>query len=84
MQSGIAASLVRCIVFLAIMRLDQQGAWPSHRHLLLLQEETLEKAKLGLSRSMRRLNRTYQRSKSNHLLYLLLFVVGVFFVFYWW
>lgn len=32
---------------------------------------------------MRRLNRTYQRSKSNHLLYLLLFVVGLFFLMYW-
>lgn len=47
-------------------------------------EETLEKAKLGLGRTMRRLNRTYQHSNSNHLLYLLLFVVGVFFIMYWW
>ncbi len=47
------------------------------------QEEALEKAKMGLSRTMRRLNRTYKQSKSNHLLYLLLFVLGVFFLMYW-
>mmetsp|Transcript_13568 Transcript_13568/g.41031 ORF Transcript_13568/g.41031 Transcript_13568/m.41031 type:complete len:125 (-) Transcript_13568:1251-1625(-) len=40
-------------------------------------EETMEQARLGLSTTMKRLSRTIQGSKSNHLLYLLLFAVGV-------
>eukprot|EP00191_Tetraselmis_sp_GSL018_P009026 CAMPEP_0177612308 /NCGR_PEP_ID=MMETSP0419_2-20121207/21130_1 /TAXON_ID=582737 /ORGANISM="Tetraselmis sp., Strain GSL018" /LENGTH=78 /DNA_ID=CAMNT_0019108445 /DNA_START=469 /DNA_END=701 /DNA_ORIENTATION=- len=39
-------------------------------------EETLEQAKLALRRSMKRMNRAYQQSKSNHLLYLVLFSLG--------
>lgn len=37
----------------------------------------MEQARLGLSTTMKRLGRTMQGSKSNHLLYLLLFAVGV-------
>jgi len=52
--------------------------------LLLLQEEAMEKARTGLRKTMRRLNRTYEQSKSNHILYLLLFAVGVFILMYSW
>lgn len=37
----------------------------------------MEQARLGLSSTMKRLGRTFQNSKSNHMLYLLLFAVGV-------
>lgn len=48
------------------------------------QEEAMEKARAGLRKTVRRLNRTYEQSKSNHILYLLLFAVGVFTVLYTW
>ena len=51
---------------------------------MLLQEEAMEKARTGLRKTMRRLNRTYEQSKSNHILYLLLFAVGVFILMYSW
>lgn len=44
----------------------------------------MEKARAGLRKTVRRLNRTYEQSKSNHILYLLLFAVGVFAVLYTW
>ena len=44
----------------------------------------MEKARTGLRKTMRRLNRTYEQSKSNHILYLLLFAVGVFVLMYSW
>ena len=44
----------------------------------------MEKARTGLRKTMRRLNRTYEQSKSNHILYLLLFAVGVFVLLYSW
>ncbi len=44
----------------------------------------MEKARTGLRKTMRRLNRTYEQSKSNHILYLLLFAVGVFILMYSW
>lgn len=45
--------------------------------ILSKMEESMEQARLGLSSTMKRLGRTFQNSKSNHLLYLLLFAVGV-------
>ena len=47
-------------------------------------EEILDNAKIALKRSMRRLNRALEQSKSNHLLYLVLFVLGCFFLIYLW
>ena len=49
-----------------------------------LQEEAMGRAKVGLRKTVRRLNRTYEQSKSNHILYLLLFAVGVFAILYAW
>jgi hypothetical protein len=37
------------------------------------QEESMEKARSALKRSMKRMNKAYEQSKSNHLLYLVLF-----------
>jgi hypothetical protein len=47
-------------------------------------EETMENAKAALRKGMKRLNRTFARSKSNHLLYMALFVAGIFFVVIFW
>ena len=44
----------------------------------------MDKARTSLRKTMRRLNRTYEQSKSNHILYLLLFAVGVFILMYSW
>ena len=52
--------------------------------LLLLQEEVLERSRMALKQGMRKLNRAFIQSKSNHLLYLALFVVGIFFLVYFW
>jgi hypothetical protein len=42
----------------------------------------MEKAKMALSRSMRRMNKAFEQSKSNHLLYLVLFSFGTLFGLY--
>lgn len=47
-------------------------------------EEILDNAKVAMKRSMRRLNRALEQSKSNHLLYLVVFVLAVFFLIYLW
>ena len=47
-------------------------------------EDLMEKAKVELKRGMRRLNRAFQQSKSNHLLYLVLFCIAVFAFLYVW
>lgn len=49
-----------------------------------LQEDVMDNAKLAMRRGMKRLNRAFAQSKSNHLLYLALFVVGIFFVVMFW
>lgn len=51
---------------------------------MLLQEEVMESTKMALRRGMKRLNRAFASSKSNHLLYLGLFVTGIFFVVVFW
>lgn len=53
---------------------DEQNAQSG---ILSSMEESMEQARLGLSSTMKRLGRTFENSKSNHLLYLLLFAVGV-------
>lgn len=45
-------------------------------------EEVLERASLGMKRAMRRLNIAYAQSKSNHMLYFVLFAMLLFFVVY--
>ena len=47
-------------------------------------EEILENAKVAMRRSMQRLNRALEQSKSNHLLYLILFVLACFLLIYLW
>lgn len=47
-------------------------------------EELMERAKTDLKRGMRRLNRAFQQSRSNHLLYLVVFCIAVFFLLYMW
>ncbi|KAK9818079.1 hypothetical protein WJX72_006826 [[Myrmecia] bisecta] len=47
-------------------------------------EELLEKGRGAMKKAMKRLNRAYDQSKSNHMLYLVLFILGVFFVVYMW
>ena len=44
--------------------------------------EYLEQADVALRRGMRRVNKALQQSKSNHLLYLALFCLAVFFMLY--
>ena len=44
--------------------------------------EYLEQADVALRRGMRRVNKALRQSKSNHLLYLALFCLGVFFMLY--
>ena len=47
-------------------------------------EEILENAKVAMKRSMRRLNRALEQSKSNHMLYLMVFVLACFLMIYLW
>ena len=47
-------------------------------------EELMERAKTDLKRGMRRLNRAFQQSRSNHLLYLVIFCIVIFFGLYMW
>ena len=44
----------------------------------------MENAKLGLRKGMKRLNRAYKQSKSNHLLFLAIFAFFFFFVLIMW
>lgn len=53
-------------------------------HLYSMQEEVMENTKLAMKRGMKRLNRAFKQSKSNHFLYLALFAFGMFFVVLFW
>ena len=44
----------------------------------------MEQTKVALKHGMRRINRALKQSKSNHLLYLTLFVICIFFLVYFW
>ena len=50
----------------------------------LLQEEVLERSRTALKQGIRKLNRAFRQSKSNHLLYLAVFVLAIFFLVYFW
>ncbi|CAK0751177.1 hypothetical protein CVIRNUC_002048 [Coccomyxa viridis] len=42
--------------------------------------EYMEQAEMALKRGMRRVNKAFRQSKSNHLLYLALFCLAIFFM----
>jgi hypothetical protein len=44
--------------------------------------EYMEQAEVALRRGMHRVNKALRQSKSNHLLYLALFCLGIFFLLY--
>ncbi len=43
------------------------------------QQDTMDRAKLALANAQKRLNHAFRQSKSNHLLYLVLFACALFF-----
>jgi hypothetical protein len=47
-------------------------------------ETAVEQARLSLRKTMKRLGRAYRQSKSNHMLYLVLFALAMFFAVYSW
>lgn len=49
-----------------------------------MQEETMHRAQAALRKGLKKLNRSMASSRSNHLLYLALFVVSIFFVVFFW
>jgi len=76
--SGMREQMAR----LKVMSQDIGEASRVNGELLAGLEETMEKAKLALKRSMKRMNKAYEQSKSNHLLYLVLFSFGTLFGLY--
>lgn len=49
---------------------------------MCVQDESMEKARLMLGKARRRLNLVYKQSRSNLMLYVVLFATGVFIVVY--
>lgn len=47
-------------------------------------ETAMDQARASLRKTMKRLNRAYADSKSNHMLYLVLFAVALFFAVFFW
>ncbi|KAL4447674.1 hypothetical protein ABPG75_004893 [Micractinium tetrahymenae] len=47
-------------------------------------ETAMDQARASLRKTMKRLNRAYADSKSNHMLFLILFAVALFFAVYFW
>ena len=47
-------------------------------------ESAMETARLTLKQTVKRLDRVARKTKSNHVLYVFLFGVGLFFVAYFW
>lgn len=52
--------------------------------LLPLQENVMEAARLTLRQAMKRLDRAYKQSKSNHMIYLFVFALAMFFAVFFW
>ena len=48
------------------------------------QQDVMENTKLAMKKGMKRLNRAFAQSNSSHLIYLALFVVGLFCVVMFW
>lgn len=47
-------------------------------------EAAMDQARASLRKTMKRLGRAYEQSRSNHMLYLILFALALFFgVFFW-
>lgn len=47
-------------------------------------ETAMEQARLSLRKTMKRLGRAFRQSKSNHMLYLMLFGLAMFFAVFFW
>lgn len=47
-------------------------------------ETAMEQARLSLRKTMKRLGRAYRQSRSNHMLYLVMFALAMFFAVYFW
>ena len=47
-------------------------------------EGAMDQARASLKKTMRRLGRAYEQSRSNHMLYLILFALALFFGLYFW
>lgn len=47
-------------------------------------ESAMEQARASLKKTMKRLGRAYEQSRSNHMLYLILFALALFFAVYFW
>lgn len=47
-------------------------------------ETAVEQARLSLRKTMKRLGRAYQQTKSNHMLHLMVFAISLFFLVYFW
>ena len=47
-------------------------------------EGAMEQARASLKKTMKRLGRAYTQSKSNHMLYLVLFALALFFALFFW
>ena len=47
-------------------------------------ESAMEQARLSLKKTMKRMGRAMEQARSNHMLYLILFAVALFFALYFW
>ena len=47
-------------------------------------EAAMDQARASLKKTMKRLGRAYEQSRSNHLLYLVLFALALFFAVFFW
>jgi len=68
----------------AQLALDIQEESRLNSQLLNNLEETFEKARANLKRTMKRVDRAFKFTGSSHILLLLVFAIGVIMVFYIW
>lgn len=47
-------------------------------------EAALDQARQTLRQAMKKLNRAFRSSKSNHMTYVFVFALAIFFAVYWW
>lgn len=81
LQKQITDSLVREIearTAPTLFNVQQSSNVMNANRLAMLQGETLERSTAALKQGMRKLNKAYKQSKSNHLLYLVLFALAIF------
>ncbi len=72
--------LIECIATQMSMAIGEENKLQKQAAETL--SDYLEQADVALRRGMRRVNKALRQSKSNHLLYLALFCLGVFFMLY--